>query len=135
MFRKITITLLALTVLVTAFGASAQSATSTVCTQSHTVARGETLYRISRRYGTTVATLQSINGIANANRISTGQVLCVQQATVGNTTYVVQRGDRLSRIAQRYGISMSVLAQVNGISDPNRIYAGQVLVIPEVTIQ
>mgnify|MGYP001032064815 FL=1 len=44
--------------------------------------------------------------------------------------YVVSPGDTLSAIAARHGVSTSVLAQVNGISNPNRIYVGQRLVIP-----
>jgi LysM repeat protein len=48
---------------------------------------------------------------------------------------VVQPGDRLSRIAQRYGVNLWVLAQVNNIFNVNLIYVGQVLFIPDVTIQ
>ncbi len=51
-------------------------------------------------------------------------------ATTGPVNYTVQPGDSLSGIAARYGISQDVLAAANGITDPNRIYAGQVLTIP-----
>ncbi len=44
--------------------------------------------------------------------------------------HVVQRGESLSQIARRYGVSTAALAQANGISNPNLIYAGQRLVIP-----
>ena len=44
--------------------------------------------------------------------------------------HVVQRGENLSSIAQRYGISPAALAQANGISNPNLIYVGQRLTIP-----
>jgi len=44
--------------------------------------------------------------------------------------YVVSPGDTLSAIAARHGVSASALAQANGISNPNRIYVGQNLVIP-----
>lgn len=44
--------------------------------------------------------------------------------------HVVQRGETLSQIAQRYGVSTAALAQANGISNPNFIYAGQRLTIP-----
>jgi LysM repeat protein len=40
-------------------------------------------------------------------------------------TYVVQRGDTLGGIARRFGTSVSALARLNGIHNPNRIYAGQ----------
>ena len=44
--------------------------------------------------------------------------------------HVVQRGETLSQIARRYGVSMTALAQANGISNPNFIYVGQRLAIP-----
>lgn len=47
--------------------------------------------------------------------------------------YVVSPGDTLTSIAARYGISASALAQANGISNPNRIYVGQKLVIPDAS--
>jgi LysM repeat protein len=121
------------------FGAApahAQQTTSVVCVQSHIVQRGETLNRIARMYNTSATILASINGISNANRIYTGQTLCVVNQTVsGGTRYVVQAGDRLGAIARRYGVDLTVLARVNGITDINRIYVGQVLTIPDFTIQ
>lgn len=39
--------------------------------------------------------------------------------------YVVKRGDTLSGIASKYGTTYQHLAQINGITNPNRIYAGQ----------
>lgn len=44
--------------------------------------------------------------------------------------YVVKRGDTLFSIARRYGVPLADLAAHNGIVNPNRIYAGQVLRIP-----
>ncbi len=46
------------------------------------------------------------------------------------TTYVVQPGDTLYSIAVRFGVSLQALIEANGIEDPNRLQAGQVLVIP-----
>ncbi len=46
------------------------------------------------------------------------------------TTYTVQPGDTLAAIADRLGVEMEALAAANGIQDVNRIYVGQVLVIP-----
>jgi LysM repeat protein len=50
-------------------------------------------------------------------------------------THTVQKGDTLSKIARTYGVQMSVLAKVNNITNVNVIYVGQVLKIPDVTIQ
>ncbi len=43
--------------------------------------------------------------------------------------YVVRPGDTLSEIASWYGVSVHYLVSKNGLSDPNRIYAGQVIYI------
>ena len=45
-------------------------------------------------------------------------------------TYVVQEGDTLAAIAQRFGTTTSALQAANGIEDPDEILIGQVLVIP-----
>jgi LysM repeat protein len=47
----------------------------------YTVRRGDTLLKIARRYGTTVAALMQLNGIANPNRIYVGQVLLIRRGT------------------------------------------------------
>lgn len=44
--------------------------------------------------------------------------------------YFVYRGDTLSRIAARYGVSVYAIARANGIQNINRIYPGQYLCIP-----
>lgn len=46
-------------------------------------------------------------------------------------TYVIQPGDTLSEIAERYGTSYQELAALNGITNPDRIIAGQTIRIPE----
>jgi LysM repeat protein len=79
-----------------------------------------------------VGALATLNGIANPNRIYAGQALCVRTApsTPQGTTYTVRWGDTLSSIAWRFGVRLWDLAAANGLSNPNWIYAGQVLWIP-----
>ena len=48
----------------------------------------------------------------------------------GGAVHIVQRGETLSQIARVYGVSMTALAQANGIRNPNFIYVGQRLAIP-----
>lgn len=52
------------------------------CSQYHTVARGDGLYTIAKRYGTTISNLQAINSLPNVNLIYVGQKLCVSQGVV-----------------------------------------------------
>jgi len=101
------------------------------CSLWYTIQRGDTLARIARIYGTTWSYLASINGISNPNRIYWGMTICVQSYTPPQgTTYVVQRGDWLTRIAQRFGVSLFAMLQANPLMNPNLIYPGQVLIIP-----
>lgn len=102
---------------------------------THTVKSGDTLSAIALKYGTTVSALVAMNNIANANRISVGQVLnlpttakaVASTATTANRTYTVKSGDALSVIAQKLGMNQSTLIAMNGIKNPNLIYVGQIL--------
>ena len=44
--------------------------------------------------------------------------------------YLVQPGDTLSEIAERFGSSVEAIAQANGVENPNLIFADQVLYLP-----
>ncbi len=119
---------------------------------THTIARGESLAGIARQYGITVDQLLQINSITNPNLIYTGQQLIVFTAPdaaapqantavpapqpeapapiVSSATHVVQPGEHLSQIGRQYGVNWIAIAQVNGISNADTIYAGQTLTIP-----
>lgn len=45
-------------------------------------------------------------------------------------TYTVKKGDTLSEIGQRFGVSWHKIAEVNNIENPDLIYPGQVFKIP-----
>jgi len=100
-------------------------------TQTHTVQPGETLMRIAAEHGVTVAQLASANGIVNPDRIYVGQVLVIPGAgpVSGGQTYRVQQGDTLFRIARQFGTTVDNLVALNGITNPNALYVGQMLVI------
>ena len=53
----------------------------------------------------------------------------------GNIEYRVKRGDFLSRIASQFGVSTSEIVSASGLSNPNLIFVGQVLTIPNQPIQ
>jgi LysM repeat protein len=110
----------------------------------YVVRPGDTLSRIAARFNTTTATLAQLNGIANPNVIRYGQRLIiptgappvVQPTSPAPTptgqprTYTVRFGDTLFRIALRLGVPVNAIVQANNIANINRIYVGQVLVIP-----
>ena len=62
-------------------GGSSSPAPSTPSSGTHTVQRGENLYRISLRYGTTVQEIAASNGIVNTGRIYVGQRLVIPGAS------------------------------------------------------
>lgn len=103
----------------------------------HRVQRGDTLSVIAARYRTTQADLMALNGIKNRHRIRQGQVLRLPYAgdapgpAIGADadTYRVRKGDTLGGIAKRAGVSESQLLALNNISNPNRIYPGQPLIL------
>ncbi|MDD4146207.1 MAG: peptidoglycan-binding protein, partial [Clostridia bacterium] len=48
--------------------------------------------------------------------------------------YVVQAGDTLSSIAQKFGTTVEAIVRANNLADPNLIFVGQVLTIPGVAV-
>lgn len=99
-------------------------------TSTYTVQSGDTLSSIAAKFGTNYQALASLNGISNPNLIYVGQVLRVNgSASAGSVYYTVRAGDNLSAIASRYGTSYQSIASLNGLANPNLIYAGQTLKI------
>jgi len=105
----------------------------------HTVRRGETLGHIARRHGTTVAWLMRENRLKSARSLRIGQVLKlpgempVREAepviAPGSEVYMVRRGDTLSGIAQRAGVSEKDLMARNSLRNRDAIYEGQRLLL------
>ncbi len=102
---------------------------------TYTVMAGDTLSDIAAKFGTTYQELAAINGIEDPNMIHVGQIIKLKGHEIstpqGGTTYTVQAGDTLSGIAAKYGTTYQELAVLNGISDPNIIHVGQVLLVSQ----
>lgn len=92
---------------------------------TYTVRRGDSLWAIANRNGTTVSALRSANGLSGST-IYVGQRLQIPSA--GNS-YRVRSGDTLWSIANKYGTTTSALMSANGLGS-SRIYPGQTLRIP-----
>lgn len=95
----------------------------------YTVRRGDTLWALARRFGTTISAIAADNGIRDPNLIYVNQVLRIQ-GEQGERSYTVQVGDTLWGIARTYGTTIDRLVRLNSISNPNLIYPGQVLQLP-----
>ena len=103
---------------------------------SYVVQPGDTLYKIAVQHGVTMQEIAGANGIWNYDHIEVGQVLTIPGSasvpTAGGvaTSYVVQPGDTLFRVAYNHGLQTSTVAQANGITNFDHIYVGQTLTIP-----
>ncbi|MEO6083586.1 MAG: GH25 family lysozyme [Umezawaea sp.] len=97
----------------------------------YTIVYGDTLSALAAARGTTVAEVARVNGIPDPNRIYAGQVISLPAGGNGGGgdggLYVIQPGDTLSVLAAQWGTTVAAIASLNGISDPNRIYAGSTL--------
>lgn len=107
----------------------------------HVVRSGDTLGAIASRYGVSVASLASANGIGNANVVAIGARLRVPGRSVAQTVAVtapagvhrVVAGDTVAGIAARYGTTASRIASLNGLANPGLISVGQSLRVPGST--
>jgi peptidoglycan endopeptidase LytE len=115
------------------------------CGTSYVVQSGDTLGSIAAQCGTSISALQS----ANPNMgywIYAGQTLWISGSSYNNGngysngysytngngygTYIVEPGDTLKTIADRYGTTMANLASMNSLYNYDLIYVGQVLRVP-----
>ena len=102
----------------------------------HTVRRGDSLSRIAQAYDVSVASLRQANNI-RGSRIRTGQHLTIPRPgsparttqDVPSQNYVVQSGDTLWHIAQRYNVSVASLKAANG-NGLSTLRIGQTIDIP-----
>lgn len=102
---------------------------------TYTVRRGDTIFRIARRFGTTVTAIRRRNGLTRST-VRIGQRIVIptaprQVAARGGWYYTVRRGDTIFRIAQRTGLSVTRLRAANGWISSVRI--GQRIFIPTTT--
>lgn len=100
----------------------------------YTVKRGDTLWGIAKKFGVTVSAVANANNIRNPNLIYVGEVFIIPHMTStessGYTLYTIRRGDTLWGISRKFGTSINSIVALNGIKNPNLIYAGEVFKIP-----
>jgi len=95
---------------------------------THVVRRGDSLWRLASRYGTTVDRIKRDNGM-RGDRLVVGQRLAVRGGSA--RSYTVRRGDTLGRIAQAGKVPIDRLLRANGLSRSSTIHPGQVIRFPD----
>ena len=103
---------------------------------TYTVGAHETLWGIANRFGASVGQLAALNHLHDPSLLLVGQRLSLpsapgrsSHATTHARSYRVSQGDTLASIAARFHSSVSHLAAINHLADPNLIVVGQRLVV------
>ena len=116
---------------------------TTFASATHVVTAGETLAGIAGKYGASIDSLVSANGLTNPNLIRVGQQILITSNPIPGAapapatstpvplapaaTHVVVAGETLASIAAQHGTTVEAVAAANGITDPSIIYIGTTL--------
>lgn len=101
----------------------------------------DTLETLAATYQITTEALQQLNPSINFSTLAVGQVINVpvivsteeSTSATNETTYTVEEGDSQGLIAEKYGMTLAELQELNPELLTSSIYAGQVLKVREVT--
>lgn len=112
----------------------------------YTVPFGQSLAQIARSFGMSLNEIARLNDITNPDLIYAGQRLMVTRTPGGSApnapaehdpslptntvTHIVQTGETLASIGERYGVSWLQIAQANNIYDADLVNVGEELMIP-----
>lgn len=97
----------------------------------YTVRKGDTLYLISRLFGTTV------NDLINDNNLKTDLLSIGQQIKVPRNNYIeylVQKGDTLYSVSRRYNVPINIIRKLNNLTT-DLLQINQILLLPKENVQ
>lgn len=107
----------------------------------YTIKAGDTLYGIAKKFNVTVDDLKKVNNLTN-NTLTVGNILTIptgesevteiETPSIGGINYVVQKGDNLYSIANKYGVTIDQIKETNNLNS-NLLQIGQILLIPGTT--
>lgn len=100
-------------------------------TNTYVVQKGDTLYSIANKLGTTVSELKKENNLTS-NTLQIGEVLRIPTKEIyeeEENIYIVKKGDSLYSIANKYNTTVEELKKINNLTS-NILSIGQVLKLP-----
>lgn len=97
----------------------------------YVVSLGDSINKISSKFGITSEELRRINGFDNAYEVESGQSIVVpaQQNNLFNS-YTIKSGDTLYSLANKYNVNYSDLASLNGLDTTDYLHPGQNILVP-----
>ena len=102
---------------------------STTQENYYTVRQGDTLYSIANKFGTTVDTIKRLNNLTS-NTLTIGQTLLISEETLPEvSTYIVEKGDTLYGIANKFGTTVDIIKRLNNLT-VNTLLPGQQILVP-----
>ena len=119
---------------------TASAVTTSSAPAVYTVAAGDTVSSVAQRFGLSTASVLALNGLSWKSIIFPGQTLRLTTAPVKTTApppatttggqYAIRKGDTVSSIAARFGITTQSILDANSLTWSSIIYPGQWLTIP-----
>ena len=112
---------------------------------TYTVRGGDNLSKISNFHGVSLSELLNENGMNMNSIIRPGQVLVIPKGStfqpvtsvasgnvsIGSGTHLVSKGENLTRIASKYGMTVKEIMELNNLTDAGKIRIGQSLLISD----
>jgi len=105
-------------------------------TLKYKVRRGDNLWKIARKFGTTTKTIMAVNGLSGTNlsigqtlRITSKTQLAQKSAKKQTDTHRVRSGDSPFSIAKKYNMNLNRLLALNQLNKRSKIFPGQKLIV------
>jgi len=129
---------------------------------SYVVEEGDSLGSIAQQFGVSAVSIMEENNLQNPNSVFIGQALIIpnyvppssntsasnestdstnndtaggEENSGDGVSHVVQPGETLYGIAQKYGIDANTIADANNVANRNQLRVGQKLIIPGITVR
>ena len=108
--------------------------------QFHTVQKGESMWNISQKYKTTVATIRKLNNLSPEDKIYPGSNILVpsiapkkgEQGLKARQFHTVQKGETMWDISQKYKTTVATIRKLNNLSPEDKIYPGSNILVPSI---